>query len=96
MRAIILSTLLILPLCASADQTTAANAALDYDMASALQARAKFSAAGLPLPCMGCAAAWPAQKAALLALQVSICESSYASSPEYASACVAWWKTVFQ
>ena len=96
MRAIILS-ICLLPAVAMADQTTtAANAALDFDQASALQARAKFAAAGLPLPCAGCAAAFEVQKAASLALQISICETGYPTSPDYAQACIAWWKTVLQ
>lgn len=96
MRLILIILLLSTPALAIADPLSAAHAAIDYDQPSALAARAKFAAAGLPLPCMACEAAWPAQKAALMAVQVSICEASYASSPEYSQACSAWWRTVLQ
>lgn len=96
MRALILLAL-ILPAVAMADPVKAANAALDWDQASALAARARIEASNLPIPgCAACAAAWPAQKAAGLALQVSICEAGYPTSPEYSQACTAWWRTVFQ
>lgn len=98
MRAIILiASLTLASVAAHADQLAAANAAVDFDQASALAAHARFEAGHIPNPgCVSCESAWPSQKATQLALQLSMCQSNYPASPEYAQACSAWWRTVLQ